>query len=297
MKVLEFFNKGNGGYLDDPLYYFNFQRFEDSTDDFYLFLGDVYQPLLSNDYKDKPRVVLSLEEPNFCTPGHHVDTFNQTDLVLSLCPYTSETLNNRQFVFFPYPESLIKDKFDKEYDIIYTGHYHGSLIPSFVKTISQFNYRFVKYQPDPLVTNPGCSYLEKLDLYSKSKISLVHNLLFPNMGDVPRYKQFPNADKNKAFELLDYGLMPQIKSRLLEAAFNKSLILCFKDRWNVIEYLFEPNKEFIYFDNNDDLKEKINYILNNYSEFTHVIEAAYNKAVNNYTTYHFYEKYLKNINI
>lgn len=26
MKVLEFFNKGNGGYLDDPLYYFNFKQ-------------------------------------------------------------------------------------------------------------------------------------------------------------------------------------------------------------------------------------------------------------------------------
>lgn len=31
MKVLEFFNKGNGGYLDDPLYYFNFKQYESKT--------------------------------------------------------------------------------------------------------------------------------------------------------------------------------------------------------------------------------------------------------------------------
>jgi len=219
MKVLEFFNKGQCGYLDDTLYHFNFKRFEETAGDFYLFLGDVYQPLLSNEFRDKPRVVLSLEEPNFCTPGHHVSTFNQANLILSLCPYTSETLDNRQFVFFPFPESLIKSSFNKEYDIIYSGHYHGSLLPTFLNTISKYNYRFINYNKDPLVTNPGCSYLEKLDLYSKSRIALVHNLLFPNMQDVPRYKQFTNADKNKAFELLESGVMPEIKYRLKEAAF------------------------------------------------------------------------------
>jgi spore maturation protein CgeB len=295
MKVLEFFNKDNGGYLDDPLYYFNFKRFENQTDDFYLFLGDVYNPLLSNEFKDKPRVVLSLEEPNFCTVGHHIDTFNTADLILSLCPYTSETLDNRQFVFFPYPEDLIPSTFEKEFDIIYSGHYHGNLIPKFIETISKFNYRFVNYNNSHLVTNVGCSYNEKLKLYSKSKIALIHNLLFPSLSDVPRYKQFTNANQNKAFDLLDYGLMPQIKSRLLEAAFNKSLILCFKDHWKIIEKLFEPDKEFIYFENNEDLKEKINYILNNYDNFKPVVENAFNKAINNYTTQHFFEKFLKPI--
>jgi spore maturation protein CgeB len=89
--------------------------------------------------------------------------------------------------------------------------------------------------------------------------------------------------------------MPQIKSRVFEAAFNKSIILCLKDPWNIIEMFFEPETEFIYFENEFDLVEKISYIKDNYNEFQPMIEKAYQKAVNNYTTQHFYEKYLKSI--
>ena len=89
--------------------------------------------------------------------------------------------------------------------------------------------------------------------------------------------------------------MPQIKSRVFEAAFNKSLILCLKDPWNIIEMFFKPETEFIYFENEIDLAEKILYIKNNYKEFEHIIENAYQKAINNYTTQHFYKKYLKTI--
>jgi spore maturation protein CgeB len=134
-----------------------------------------------------------------------------------------------------------------------------------------------------------------LQLYSKSKIALIHNLLFPSSADIPRYRQFPNSDKNKAFDLLNYGLMPQIKSRVIEAAFNKSLILCFKDHWKIIEKLFEPDVDFIYFNDNNDLKEKTQYILNNYDDFKFMTENAFNKAINNYTTQHFFEKFLKPI--
>ncbi len=295
MKVLEFFNKGNGGYLDDPLYHFRFKEYENKTSDFYFMLGNMYEAINSGKYDDKRKIVLSLEEPNFCTPGHHVDTFNKADLILSICPYTSETMPNRKFVFFPYNENVCNPFQEKEFDIIYSGHYHGSLIPEFIRTITKFNYRFVNYQSDILVTNPGCSYMEKLDLYSKSKITLCHNLLFPNMADVPRYKAFPNAGINKAFQLLDYGIMPQIKSRVFEAAFNRSLILCFRDHWNVIEYFFEPDKEFIYFDNVQDLEEKIKYILQHYDFYQTIVDNAYEKAINNYTVKHFVEKFLKPI--
>jgi spore maturation protein CgeB len=89
--------------------------------------------------------------------------------------------------------------------------------------------------------------------------------------------------------------MPQIKSRVFEAAFNRSLILCFRDHWNVIEYFFEPDKEFIYFDNIHDLEDKIKYILQHYDFYQDIIDNAYNKAINNYTVDHFVEKYLEPI--
>ena len=56
---------------------------------------------------------------------------------------------------------------------------------------------------------------------------------------------------------------------------------------------FEPEQEFMYFDNEEDLDKKINFIINNYDQFDDMRNNAYNKAVNNYTTKHFVERYLK----
>jgi spore maturation protein CgeB len=71
------------------------------------------------------------------------------------------------------------------------------------------------------------------------------------------------------------------------------LILCKKDNWNIIEKWFEPNKEFLYFENEIDLENLITEILKNYDKYQIIINNAYNKAINNYTTRHFVEKYLK----
>ena len=60
-----------------------FEKYQDNCGDYYLMLGDVYDAINSGNYNDKNKIVLSLEEPNFCTPGHHVDTFNKVDKVLT----------------------------------------------------------------------------------------------------------------------------------------------------------------------------------------------------------------------
>jgi spore maturation protein CgeB len=87
--------------------------------------------------------------------------------------------------------------------------------------------------------------------------------------------------------------MPQIKSRVFEAAFSKSLILCGYDYWNTIEYFFKPDEDFIYYTSMADLQEKLNEISNNYHKYTHIVENAYKKSINNYTTEKFVERYLK----
>ena len=63
--------------------------------------------------------------------------------------------------------------------------------------------------------------------------------------------------------------------------------------WNPIEKFFEPEKDFLYFEDEEDLKKILNHVVNNYDEFDQMRENAYNKAVNNYTTKHFVEKFLK----
>jgi hypothetical protein len=314
MKLIEYFpSLDKEGYLDDPIYHLNLKRFEETSDDYYLMVGDFYSTPRINQEFDKPLVILTLEEPNFCTRdwkvnpitgenvlvGQHADDFNKAQKVLTLCPYTANSIDNRVPIFFPYNEEYLQTNFTKEFDIIYSGHYHSPLLLNLIKTLydNNIDYRVINSSNDQYTTNSNCSYLEKIELYSKSKMTLCHNLLFVHPQNVPRYKQFLNAEKNLAFAYLDHGLMPQIKSRVFEAAFNKSLILCLKDPWNIIEMFFEPDKEFIYFENEFDLLEKISYIKENYIEFEPIIENAYQKAINNYTTQHFYKNYLKKIKI
>jgi hypothetical protein len=86
--------------------------------------------------------------------------------------------------------------------------------------------------------------------------------------------------------------VPQLKSRVFEAAFCRSLILCKRDNFNVIEKYFTPNEEFVYYEEGR-LVETVNKILSNYDAYLPVIDEAYKRAVSQYTTAVFFEKYLK----
>jgi len=133
---------------------------------------------------------------------------------------------------------------------------------------------------------------EKLKLNGKSKISITYALLFMK-GEMGLISQIPYWNECEAFKDYDNtGFVPQMKTRVYEAAFSKSIILHLRDSWNVIENWFEPEKEFIYYDNEKDLEDKIHEILNNYGDYYHIAENAYNKAINNYTTKHYIEKYI-----
>jgi len=130
-------------------------------------------------------------------------------------------------------------------------------------------------------------------MYAATKVAVVHGLCNIDPGTAERYHNFPRGKENKAFSELDMGWAPQIKSRMFEAAFSRCVILCQKDSWNPIEKFFEPEKEFLYFEDEEDLKKILSHVLDNYDEFDQMRESAYNTAVNNYTTKHFVEKFLK----
>jgi hypothetical protein len=59
-----------------------------------------------------------------------------------------------------------------------------------------------------------------------------------------------------------------------------------KDKWNIAAEYYEPEKEFIYFENADDLFSKVRMISNNWSDFQEIVERAYNKSLQ-YTTDNF----------
>ena len=61
-------------------------------------------------------------------------------------------------------------------------------------------------------------------------------------------------------------------------------MLCYKDKYCVIEDFYEPNKDFLYFETEAELHELINTISTDYQKYTYLAENAYEKTVHNYTT-------------
>jgi spore maturation protein CgeB len=313
------------GYAQDPTKNLGFEDYDgQGPDDIALIIAAFDQsagcwdqfkmPTAELDAIKKMRVVrLEFEEPNKFFIPEDFDAYDRDFYkVLTLCPFTAEYFNERQAaerrvpIFFPFNENFIPPKCEKQYDIIYTGHLHPKPIMRDMMTISQYNYRLVSNSGHELVTDRGVSYKEKLNLISQSKITLTHNLLYPTVRHVLNVWKYKEWASNKAFADIPTGFMglakrlligpeievPQLKSRIFEAAFCRSLILCKKDNFKVIENYFMPGEEFVYYEEGK-LVETINKILSNYDAYLSVIESAYNRAVKQYTTNAFFEKYLK----
>jgi spore maturation protein CgeB len=79
---------------------------------------------------------------------------------------------------------------------------------------------------------------------------------------------------------------------MFEAAFSKTLMFVKKDPWNIIEYFFTSNKDFLYFKKEKDLPKLINRILKNYDLYKPMVNSTFKKAKKNYTVKAFYKKYL-----
>lgn len=310
------------GYTQDPTRYFNFERFEKKCGNLVLIEAGFEEKTNWKEYNltaekldkilKRKIVRIDVAEPtNFFTgdnPDHYDHQFHK---IFTICPYTAKWLNKRQHnnkripIFFPFNEELIPKRYKKKYDIIYTGHILAQAIDQYINTMSMFNYKVVSNSKHPLVTNRSAPYAEKMKLIAESKITLVANLLYLRYDHLFFVWKTPNYKGNEAFKLVPKWyeihkwfnkevLVPQVKSRLFEAAFGRSLILCRRDPFNIVERFFEPGKEFVYFEN-ENLGETIRYILDNYQSYEKVIERAYRRAISSYTTKKFVEKYLMKI--
>lgn len=253
---------------------------------------------------------------------------NYFDKILTICPYTAEWLNHkfnsqkRKPVFFPFNEHFLPQTNDKKFDVIYTGHILAKPILEIAQIMSHFNYAIVSNSDHPLVNFKSVDHQGKMDLIGQSKITIVQNLHFLDPFHIANLQLIDDFKENKAYELVPsrsrlqgnhlnvlFGalqrlgrkiqnrfyenpiIVPQIKSRAYEAAFGKSLMLVQKDNFNIIEKFFTPNTEFVYYEKNN-LKETIADILKNYKQYEPVIENAFNRAMSEYTSKKFYEKYL-----
>lgn len=214
-----------------------------------------------------------------------------TDCQFSVDYFNQYVPNRFEKVFLPINPKYIPEQTEKCFDVYYTGHYFNSPIKFIFRTLDE-KFKFCSVGRDHGKYS-NCSYKQKLFLNAKSKISIVHGLLEWNLQDRSSAKNYFQG--HKAFDLVEqYGIVPQIKTRTLEAAMSKSLILNYKDPWNLIELYFEKD-EFIYWTDLKDLEEKINHIISHYDDYIPMIEKAYNRVISNYTNKIFFEKFLKNI--
>jgi hypothetical protein len=312
MKIL---NLNSKTYSFDPARYLGFEKHIDNKDDGRFFISGFVDYKNLSKHSDTKIWQLELEDPNrFLVSDNNFNHISQEsffDKVFTICPHTASWLNSemkakkRQAVFFPFNEDYIPDVKYKKYDVIYTGHLVSKEIKKIAKDISKFNYRLVSGSNNSLVTDKNIDYKDKLNLMAETKITVVQNLLYLKSKHVLFLWKIKNFEKNKAFQCVPkknnfFKLLfrnkeitaPQLKSRVFEAAFCKSLILCKRDNFNVIENFFEPEKEFVYYEEGK-LKEKITEILSNFEHYEKIINNAYDKAIINYTTKCFCEKYLK----
>ena len=216
--------------------------------------------------------------------------------VYSICPYTVAWLNSRQLerqyknVFYPFRKSLIPQEQSKQYDVIYHGGIHGQEHVNCLLVMREFNYRYVTmthhinsltHRCLPMATNLDLSFAEKINLVAKSKISVCYNLVHLLPPHIEALKTYENWEDNEAFaEVGRRNVMPQFKTRAHEAAISRTLNLVHRDRWNIMERYYKPESEFIYFDDEWDLRNRIKDVLENWEDYQEVIENAYQRAMN-----------------
>jgi hypothetical protein len=271
--------------------------------------------------KYERKILLDLWSPcALFTDPNHFSILEGFDEVYSICPYTVEWTNERlqqklmKYAFYPVNPKTINPKpaeegykklmniiklgkmdtsskerksvcVKKSHEVCYVGGLYSQEHYSMIEIISKFKYIFVTQNRERKATHRKLSNVEKINQVAKCKMGICFNKLYPSAAHLANIKKYANWQNNKAFDHLSdhIPIAPQIKTRLHELALCKTLILCHRDPWNLVEDYYEPEKDFIYFDSVDDLKTLIPEILNNYEAYQHITDSAYNK-VRNFST-------------
>lgn len=265
------------------------------------------------------KILLDLWSPcAFFADPNHFSILEGFDEVYSICPYTCDWTNDQlgkkvmKYSFYPVTPDTIRPQenaggikgwvryflrqdvepgaseisdVNKRYDVCYVGGAYSQEHRSMIDIISKYKYIFVSQGQESEATHKSISNAEKINLVAKCKIGICFNKLYPTQGHIANVMNYAAWQDNKAFSHLHdpIPIAPQIKTRLHELALCKTLILCHRDPWNLIEDYYEPGKDFLYFDRVEDLNTMIPEILQNMDSYQHIVESAYAK-VRNFST-------------
>ena len=303
----------SGEYSDCGYRYLDFERFDDDSHDaafFYGYASGRNKHLLERYQDYERRIFYQGEQPcgfyslNDVERRESLAIGDHFDEIYSTCPYSAEWMNlihgydKYRPAIFPHNMQWAAGtaEYEKVVDVMYWGNLPNGAadVRHIMETIPKFKYAFFTLghglTPELLSYATGIRVprTEMWGVLRHTKIMVTSNLLYLTDAEVESVKQIDRWEENKAFAHLDQKLMPQIKTRPIEAIFNKTLVLLKEDPWHIFDYWFEPGEDFLYYKNNEDLEEVISEITTNWEKYQHIPQNAYNKATQLYTTERLY---------
>jgi len=308
-------------YPDDVNHYTKFSEMGDDSKEEVLFvdLGAVSNPFFRHEHRNyKRKVALVWEQPCAWTSGRgdsmsvSGDFEDYYDEYYTICPYSADWLNEYfherekfKLAIVPYNINDVPQReYEKEFDVIYWGNIHSLEHLHMLEVMRNFKSNFYTVHPAHWTVKMNEESFHRYanqisgiseprrnmwEMLRKTKIFVITNTIPLTDDHIKSITSMPKWNKNKAFSNLDQMIAPQMKTRAIEAAFNKTLSLVKKDPWNVIEHFFEPGVDFLYYESDDQLQPMIQEITENWENYKHIVENAYKKAVNNYTSQQMYK--------
>eukprot|EP01001_Neometanema_parovale_P005639 NODE_2057_length_1525_cov_51.129815_g1959_i0.p1 GENE.NODE_2057_length_1525_cov_51.129815_g1959_i0~~NODE_2057_length_1525_cov_51.129815_g1959_i0.p1 ORF type:complete len:272 (-),score=15.28 NODE_2057_length_1525_cov_51.129815_g1959_i0:21-836(-) len=156
-------------------------------------------------------------------------------------------------------------------------------------------------------TTFGASLPQKFDILARTRVAVVYNAYMDRKENVKimlkKIGERPALRNNLAFShltqpqrgVLDRSflpLLPQLKSRTIEAAACGAMMMVYNDGFNVIEQYFVPDLDFLYWYNATDFGIKLQRVLANFDAYSPMIQRARTKALSNYTVQKWVQQYI-----
>jgi hypothetical protein len=288
--------------------------------------GDFYK----NKYRHyENKMYFNTEQPCAFTSNNtkliHVsaDTEKYFNKIFTQDPFTGAWLNtiqkqDRFKYLFPSPlnkKCIVQERQEKKYDALYWGGLHGLPHLEILDTIKDYKYNFLSVgpaawnywkldnpkennKPDikkylPLLTHLNVPRVKMWELIRHTKVNVMANMLCVGDTEIRNVKNLMYYEHNQAFSHIGDYIMPQIKTRPFESAFNRCLMLVLKDPWNIQEDFFEPNDEFLYYEDSQQLRDILDDVKINWKNYEQIVENAFQKAMSHYTVESFIEQIKK----
>ena len=326
MKIYEDYSST---YPDALNHYWNFKKFSDDHSPNAIFFGWAYMDHLPRHINTirqyEKKVYLNTEQPCSFQSGNEkqislsLDSDKNFSKVFTLCPYTANWANlieqdsRFKYIFTPFNKDfIVNERQNKQFDALYWGGMHGFDHKDIIDSIKEHKYNFLTVgaqtwglwwgrervlppiqQYASYVTGVNINRTIMWELLRRTRVNVMANLLYTNEKINNNIKSLDQWEKNEAFSNLEQFIMPQIKSRPIETAVNRCLMVVKKDPWNIQEDFFEPDKEFIYYNDKKELQSILEDVKINWKNYEQIVENAFNKAITHYTTENFINKIKK----